>query len=219
MLSQSFALRNLSEETKQIMELYEVWLDKKNAPTHYNVAMPIITDSGIVPTIESVEEFAEKILHLYQDREKFKDSGLFLSLLANLAMKNKNDTVNLYLRNLNTPLDHLGSWMERGKMIVYKDAGDHVGEYMRGGQVVIKRDAGNYVGSDMHGGRIIVYGDVKDWLGNCMTDGLIEVLGNAERLIGMSMCGGKIIIYENNIGSITPTGKEKIYIKGWLVPK
>lgn len=216
--SPQFGLRNLSEETKQIMELYEVWLEKR-APTVYNIAQPMITDSGVVPTIGSVEEFTEKTLHLYQDREKFTNSGLFLSLIANLAMRNKDDVINLYLRNLNTPLDYIGSWMERGKIIIQKDAGNHVGEYMRGGQVVIKGDAGEWVGDDMHGGRIVVYGNVKDWLGNCMTGGLIEVLGNAERLIGMSMSGGKIIVYENNIGYIELTGKEKVYIKGKLFSK
>ena len=98
-------------------------------------------------------------------------------------------------------LDHLGSAMSRGEIVIEGDAGAYAGSGMTGGRLTIEGAAGHGAGLAMAGGELRIKGNAGDELGGAqpgeragMRDGVLLVRGNAGSGAGDRLRRGLIVI-------------------------
>lgn len=98
-------------------------------------------------------------------------------------------------------LDHVGTDLSEGTLIVEGDVGVAAGRSMRGGRLEVRGDAGALLGSGISGGEIVVKGSAAGQVGGLspgdkfgMTGGLIVVEGNAGDRAGERMRRGTVYI-------------------------
>ncbi len=184
-------------EMESLRELFGTFMEKKPSPVQadYKIACKIL--ENINYSAKAVEEFSNdfwKLQELYTDFADFKSkAGIFLSALTNVKVGDKD--LNLNLRDLKEPLDYLGSFLEKGRIIIEGNVGDRLGHMMKSGCVEVKGNAGEKAGSDMYGGQIIIHGDVGHRAGHYMWSGKMEIKGNTGYMLGYNMLGGEITVH------------------------
>lgn len=132
----------------------------------------------------------------FSDKANYWTAGLFISAAINKTIK-EDDTVTLGFASLCYPADCIGYSLEKGQIVFQGDAGDYVGECMSGGEIIVQGNAGYYVGYRMSGGQI-------------------RIQGNAGGHVGTYMSGGNIYM-QGQIGSISESGRGKVYQRGTLL--
>jgi hypothetical protein len=151
---------------------------------------------GLNFTLNDVSIFAGLInRESFSDKANYWTTGLFISAAINKVIK-EYDTVTLNFPSLGCPADCIGYRLKQGKIAFQGNAGDYVGEAMSGGEITIQGNAGYYVGYNMSGGHIKIQGNAGDHVGTYMSGGVIHI--------------------EGQIGSISESGRGKIYHRGIL---
>ncbi len=103
---------------------------------------------------------------------------------------------------INPPkLDHLGSQMAGGQLIIQGDAGDDLGSSMAYGIIHVTGNCGDRVGGPANdqpvgigGGEIVVLGNAGDHAGLLMRRGLIAIAGTCGKLPGYRMFAGTLVL-------------------------
>jgi len=98
-------------------------------------------------------------------------------------------------------VQHLGSGMAGGRLVIEGSAGAHVGAGMTGGRIVVEGDAGPWAGAEMRGGVLEIRGNAGPHLAAAyagsprgMTGGLVLVHGSAGDLVGERMRRGVVAV-------------------------
>jgi formylmethanofuran dehydrogenase subunit C len=98
-------------------------------------------------------------------------------------------------------LDHIGSGLESGTIVVEGNIGNYAGTRMKGGRLDIRGNAGSYVASVMKGGVITVSGSVGDYVGGVrpgdrfgMLGGTVVIEGSTGTRAGERMRRGTIVV-------------------------
>lgn len=104
-------------------------------------------------------------------------------------------------------LDHIGSGLDAGTIVVEGNIGNYAGSSMKGGRLDIRGNAGGYVASCMTGGIITVTGSVGDYVGGTrpgdrfgMLGGAVVIEGSTGTRAGERMRRG-IIVVRGKFGS------------------
>lgn len=112
--------------------------------------------------------------------------GIYLSALINKIIK---DDENIMIRPT-TILSCIGSYLQKGKLIVEGHTASFTGHKMMGGELHIKGDCGVSAGNQMKEGKIIVQGSLDNDVGPSMSGGEIIGYGGIEYI--SPSCKGKI---------------------------
>jgi len=98
-------------------------------------------------------------------------------------------------------LDHIGSGLDAGTIVVEGNIGNYAGTEMKGGRLDIRGNAGGYVASAMKGGIITVSGSVGDYVGGTrpgdrfgMLGGTVVIEGSTGTRAGERMRRGVIVV-------------------------
>jgi len=83
--------------------------------------------------------------------------GLYISILLNKVIKEDDEVI----LNFGKEMSCLGSFLERGTIIIPHDVDYNSGWFMRGGRLIIEGNAGYRTGENMRGGDIYVDGIIK----------------------------------------------------------
>ncbi|MBI4020155.1 MAG: hypothetical protein HY367_02385 [Candidatus Aenigmarchaeota archaeon] len=132
-------------------------------------------------------------LEKYADHQWFKQTGYFISALANRVLEKERE-MRLGLGKLGAKMDFIGNRLSRGRLVVEGDVGDHAGLEMFGGDFEVTGSAGNYLGDSMIGGRIAVHGSAGDFAGVEMKGGQIAIAGSAGKCLARTMRNGMITV-------------------------
>jgi len=236
-------------EAVELYESYDLFLEESEGTSEeeskYHIAEEILKRDfhfSRYPSEKSIQRFINHTFRKKADKYSAtvadlfsieEDLGVYISALTNLVLKTDNDKLHL---KLSKKLNHLGKWMNKGKLTIKGDVGDYLGNGMFGGEIIVYGNAGyivgNYlengririrgnvggeIGSNMKSGKILIGGDAGDYVGDEMEGGEIVINGNTEDLTGYCMRGGKIIVKGNtggNVGHYMRGCKTKIYVYG-----
>ncbi len=103
-------------------------------------------------------------------------------------------------------LDHVGSGLDSGSLLLEGDAGDHAGRLMTGGRLVLRGSTGRLAASGLRGGSVEITGDAGDQLcgaapgeRNGMDGGTVVVRGSAGAEAAGRLRRGTVVI-EGGVG-------------------
>ena len=162
---------------------------------------------------EDISRFAH-FLRIYDERENFGFSGLFLSSLINnssdlnielkefessekldcFAYKNNGKTITVN----GNPGSYTGIMMQAGDLTINGETSNYLGQYMSGGNIIVNGNTRDFTGDKMSGGDIIIQGNCGRAPGSEMNGGLIEIYGDCGYMPGFKMKKGRIVIHGNS---------------------
>jgi len=180
----------LKENSHTISELKDAYHEFSKEQKTLTLAEKYKLGETIAGTINYTKIELENLLEAMMPVEK-TGLGFYLSTLVNKIIK-ENDEITLNMKN--QIITHLGSYLEKGTLIINGDAGSWTGYNMKGGTLIIKGHAKNFIGYYMKNGKMVVEKDLGYDTG-CNMDG------------GEIHCDG-------NISEISPTCDGEIYKKG-----
>ena len=143
-------------------------------------------------TFKDVEELSKRI-KVRTEGDRWL--GLYISALINKGIT-KEYTLTLAL---NSELNGIGSYLEKGTIIVEGNANHYKGLGMKGGKIIVEGNTNGCTGEGMRGGSIIVKGNANDNTGYFMEGGKIIVEGKVNKYTGWNVEGGQIIVKGSKI--------------------
>jgi len=159
-----------------------------NMPVMYDTAIGLAKDFNY--TLNEVEALTKRLI---TKNELENTLGIYISVLINRVIR-ENDIVTLELKS---ELSCLGSYLNKGTLIVQGNTGFGTGHYLDGGKIIVGGDTGNYAGRAMRSGELIIKGDAGVETGCGMLGGKLIVEGHSEKNTGRLMKNGKLIVHGN----------------------
>ncbi len=156
-------LNNKTDEIGTILlKQYEEWLDDL---TRQECKMSRDCDLALSKlcfyegeySAEDITNFAIK-LHLFEERQKFSLSGIFLSTLINVHYKytETKEPYKLILTHIDTRFTKIGMQNEGAEILVIGNVGSALGYEMKKGNITINGDCDECAGYFMEGGILTV---------------------------------------------------------------
>lgn len=186
-------------------EQKKIGLYFKSIEQRYNIANDLV--KNMLYTNLDLEGFIKSL----PIDNKCEPLGIYISALINKLIEEDD----IIILDANNEFLGLGSYLERGTLMVKGDIGHETGYSMKGGKIIVKGSVKDMPGFNMLDGKIIINGYAGRWVGNCMEGGEILIGRDVENRVGNEMRGGQIIV-NGNAGNDTGNGMKKgtIIIKG-----